>query len=180
MDYKTKGREYETGLLILLLILAPSCSRQSTLTGGGGKPAAQQTATPFPESNEAPGWVRSGETRMFTPENLYEYIDGGADKFIQAGLKTTKTQDYRYQNKLEATADIYTMNASESAKKMFASESSAEGQRVAVGDTAQLSKGSLLFVKGAHYVKLVAYQQPPEAGKALTELAQAIERKLAP
>ncbi len=149
------------------------------LAGCRAKPGAP-AATAFPETNEVAGWSKSGETRTFTAENLYEYIDGAADKFVQAGLVTARTQDYRYQNKLEATADVYTMKTPEGARKVYDSESSPKSPRIALGDIAELSKSSLIFVVGSHYVKLVAYEESPDVGKALTALAQTMQRKLAP
>jgi hypothetical protein len=139
-----------------------------------------QTKSALPESGEVPGWEKSSDTRTFTAENLYEYIDGAADKFVHAGLKQTQTADYRFQNKFDATVDIYTMRTPEGAQKMFETESSLEGQGVPVGDLAQLSKSSLIMVKGPHYVKVIAFEESPEVAGALTELGKAIASKLRP
>jgi hypothetical protein len=154
-------------LAILAVVMALGCSPKSDW----------KTPTLFPETNEAPGWSK-GETRTFEASRLWEYIDGDADRYIQAGVLRTMTTDYRYQGKIEAVADIYVMKAPEGAKKIFDSESSVGSQPVQLGDSARLFPATLTFRKGSYFVRLVAYQEDPEMGKALTELARAIEQKL--
>jgi hypothetical protein len=38
----------------------------------------------------------------------------------------------------------------------------------------------LTFRKGPYFVRLTAYQEDPEVGKALLELGRAVEKKLSP
>jgi hypothetical protein len=155
------------GLVIVALFLAQAC---------GPKPVSGPAAF-FPETNEVPGWSKA-ETRTFEADRLWEYIDGDADRYIQAGVERTLTTDYRYHDKVEAVADIYVMKAPESARKIFDAESSVGSQRVQLGEDARLFPASLTFRRGRYFVRLVAYQQDPEMKKALTELARAIEQRL--
>lgn len=154
-------------LAILAVVMALGCSPKPN----------SKTPTLFPETNEVPGWSK-GETRTFEADRLWEYIDGDADRYIQAGVLRTLTTDYRYRDKIDAVADIYIMKAPEGTKRIFDSESSAGSQRIQLGDDARLFPATLAFRKGPYFVRLVAYQEDPEVGKALTELAGAIERKL--
>ena len=139
---------------------------------------ASQSAELFPVTQEAAGWARVGETRTFPGENLFEYIDGAADKFTQAGLERAQTTDYRYQEKVDAAADVSIMKTPEAARKVFESEASPASQPLTLGDRARISKGSLLFIRGRFYVKLVAFEEAPEVAEGLKKLGEAIERKL--
>jgi hypothetical protein len=132
----------------------------------------------FPESHEVPGWIKSGETRTFEASRLWEYIDGDAEKYLQAGVQKTLTTDFRYKDQIDAAADIHVMANPEGARKIFESAPSVGSQPIVLGDAARLSKGSLTFRKGPYFVRLVAYQEAPEVGNALVELGKAIERKL--
>jgi hypothetical protein len=155
------------GLTIVALFLAQAC---------GPKPVSGPAGF-FPETNEVPGWSKA-ETRTFEADRLWEYIDGDADRYIQAGVERTLTTDYRYHDKVEAVADIYIMKAPEGARKIFDSESSDGSQRVQLGEDARLFPASLTFRKGPYFVRLTAYQEAPEVGKALVELGRGIERRL--
>lgn len=147
------------------------------LLGCGRKPAAVPTDF-FPESNEVPGWSKVGETRMFVAANLWQYIDGDAEKYIHAGLRKTLTASYRYKDSTEATADVHVMAAAEGPRKIMDSEWAAESQSVALGDAGRLYGASLIFRKGQYLVRVVAYKSSPEVGKALVELGRGIEGKL--
>jgi hypothetical protein len=155
------------GLAMVALFLAPTC---------GPKPVSTPAAF-FPESNAVPGWSK-GETRTFEADKLWEYIDGDAERYVQAGVVRTLATDYRYQGKVDAAADIYIMKAPEGARKVFDSESSVGSQRLQLGDDARLYPASLTFRKGSYFVRLVAYQEAPEVGKALVELGRGIEKRL--
>jgi len=156
------------GAALFALGLSLACASKS-----GSKPA-----TYFPESNEAPGWGKSGETRTFPADRLWEYNDGDADKYVQAGVEQTLTTDYRYGDKIEAVAEVYAMATADGAKKVFESQATAGSQPVRLGDAARLYKGSLTLRKNRYFVRLVAYEDVPEVPPALVALGRAIAGKL--
>jgi len=160
-----------TFTLTMILALA-------ALLAGCRSKAPSGAADFFPESNSVQGWVKSSETRTFEASHLWEYIDGDADRYIQAGVVKTLTGDYRFNNKVDATADVYVMTKPEGAKKIYDSESAAESQPVDIGEAGRLSKGSLTFHQGPYFVRVVAYEDSAEVGKALTELARAVSSRL--
>ena len=172
MRRKTGLVTRDTGLVFLAVILAaflnPSCSHRTL-------PRNQE---PFPQTGEVNGWVKSSETRTFPAADLWQYIDGDAERYIQAGVATTLTSDYRFQNKIDAIADIHVMNATGGPRKLLEAEWSAEGQRAALGEDARLYATSLVFRKDRYFVRIIAYQESPEVGKALLALGQAIEKRL--
>jgi hypothetical protein len=132
----------------------------------------------FPNSGDAPGWAKKGEMRTFEASSLWEYIDGDAEKYLQAGVQRTLTTDYRYEDKIDAVADVYVMKAAEGAKKVMESEPLQGGQAIHLGDAGRLYGASLTFRQGSYFVRLIAYDESPEIGRALVELGRALERKL--
>jgi hypothetical protein len=156
-----------------LLLLAAGC-----LLVGCGVKSESWTVSLFPESNEVPGWSKVGETRSFKAANLWQYVDGDAEKYIQAGVQETLTANYRYEDSVDAAADIHVMAAAGGPRQIMDSEPSADSQPLALGDSGRLYEASLIFRKGPYLVRLVAYKQSPEVGKALVELALGIERRL--
>jgi len=156
---------------------APALAVACLLLGCARK-SGRTPAILFPESNEVPGWSKVGETRTFEAANLWQYIDGDAEKYIGAGVRKTLTANYRYGDSIEATADVHLMATADGPRKIMDSESAADSQPVALGDDARLYGASLVFRKGRYFVRLVAFKQSPEVGKALVELARGIDRKL--
>src|SRR5208282_1930359 len=88
------------------------------IVGAGCKKKAIDT---FPASGAVAGWEKTSETRVFDAKDLWRYIDGDAEQYIQAGVVSTSTSDYKYQNQLEAVVDVYTMKDSGGARRIFES-----------------------------------------------------------
>jgi hypothetical protein len=133
----------------------------------------------FPDSGAAPGWTKSPEVRTFSPEQLSDYIDGDAEKYLKAGVKSTSTADYKYKDQIQVVVDVYTMSSLAAAKTIFDSEPTMDAQSPTLGDAARLYSQSLIFRKGPYLVRLVAYQESAQLPPALLDLGHALESKLA-
>lgn len=156
--------------------LAISALAISLLSIGTGCKKSQ--VDPFPKSGAIAGWQKTAETRVFAAKDLWQYIDGGAEQYVKAGVVSAATADYSYRNQFEAVAEVYTMGDAPGAHKILAGEQSKEGKSVAVGDEAIAYGQSVVFRKGPYLVRVVAYESTPETGPALLGLAQGIEAKL--
>jgi len=132
----------------------------------------------FPVSNSSPGWVKSSATRTFEAGHLYEYIDGDADKYVQAGVVKTLTSDYRWKNRVDATVDVYVMGNAAGAHKIFDSASAVGSQPIAMGDAGRYAMGNLTFRQGPYFVRVVAFNDSPEIAPALIALSSALSGKL--
>jgi hypothetical protein len=152
---------------IALLLLASGCQH---------KPATP--ANLFVDSVAVSGWTRSPEIRTFSPEQLSEYIDGDAEKYLKAGVKSTSTADYKYKEQIQVVVDVYTMASPAAAKSIFDAEPAMDAQTPALGDAARLFSQSLIFRKGPYLVRMVAYQESPQLPPALLDLGHAFESRL--
>jgi len=158
-------------LLVMLgvaLFLDASCKRQS-----------ETERSFFPATNQVADWEKTGNVRTFEAADLWKYIDGDAERYLQAGVQRVSTTDYKFQNKVDATVDIYTMGNVEGAGKIFQAEPAVDGKPIQLGDDARLHSQSLVFRKGPYVVRIVAYQESPETQQALFQLGQGIELRLA-
>ena len=85
----------------LFRILTPTALAIALLASlGCSKKPVAASANPFPESNQVQGWTRSDEIRTFPAAELWKYIDGDAEKYLKAGVESTSTSDYKFQDKL--------------------------------------------------------------------------------
>jgi hypothetical protein len=132
----------------------------------------------FPHDGEARGWKIERPPRAFTADNLWQYIDGDAEKYLQAGFESVQNAAYKYQGKVEAAADVYTMKTPAAAAKVLDSEADLGSQPSTLGDGGKVYGASIVFRKGRRLVRLIAYEDDPEGRKALIELGQAIVKRL--
>ena len=160
-----------SGVMLIMLAVAllfdASCKRQ---------PGTQRSF--FPASNEVAGWVKTGDIRTFEAVDLWKYIDGEAERYLKAGVQRVSTADYKFQNKVDAVVDIYTLGNAEGAAKILESEPMGDARQVRLGDGARLYGQSLVFRKGPYLARIVAYQESAETPPAIVELGRSIEWRL--
>ena len=104
------------------------------------------------------GWTQSSEVRIYTGENLWEYIDGAAVLFEEYGIRTCTTADLSSAG-MSVTVDLYDMGSPLAAVGVFRRESPA-GEVDLPGTTlAAISPPyQALMVKGNTYAKINVYE----------------------
>jgi hypothetical protein len=73
---------------------------------------------PLPPDGFAPGWTKAGPPESFAGAGLFNYIDGGAELFIEFGFDRLTIQDYDNQF-LELTLEVYRMDSPEAALGVY-------------------------------------------------------------
>jgi hypothetical protein len=147
----------------------------AVVAGSGCK---KNTSNSLPASGEVSGWDKSSDTRVFAARDLWQYIDGDSEQYIQAGVVSTSTSDYKYQGKLEAGVDVYTMKSSDGARAILDKGRTKDAQIVQLGDGGLQFAQSVTFRKGDSLVRIVSYETAPGSSEALIALAHGVEAKL--
>ena len=138
----------------------------------------KKAVDPFPATNSVAGWEKTSDTRTYAAKDLWQYIDGDAEQYISAGVVSTATSDYKYQGKLEAVVDVYTMSDSAGATKILDAGQTKDAKSVQLGDAGIAYAQSVTFRKGPYLVRIVAYEPTPDGPQALGSLAHGVEAKL--
>lgn len=138
----------------------------------------KKSANPFPSSGSVAGWQKTGETRTFAPQDLWQYIDGDSEQYIQAGVVSTSTSDYKYQGQVEAVVDVYTMGGADGAQIILERSQTKDAQNVKLGDEGLQYAQSVSFRKGRYLVRIVAYESSASTPQALISLAHGVEANL--
>ena len=115
----------------------------------------------LPGANAAPGWVEGGEARCYSPDALYEYIDGAADLYLSYGFKQAAVGDYVRGGEAERriTVDIYDMGAPLHAFGIYGAEKPPDVKEAGVGEYGVQGyslEGLVAAWKGRYYVKVSA------------------------
>ncbi len=104
------------------------------------------------------GWTRVGETRVYTAENLWEYIDGAAVLFVEYGVRTCTAADLS-DGEVEVTVDLYEMGSPLGAVGVFKAESAGGGVDLRGATLATVSPPyQARLVKGNTYAKVNVYE----------------------
>jgi len=100
------------------------------------------------------GWKLSAAPTQYTPDNLFEYIDGGADAFLQFDFEELLTASYVNAQKVEVTVDLYHHRNAARAFGMYTQERPAGSSPLPVGIEGNAGPDHLEFVAGPVYAKL--------------------------
>jgi len=153
---------------------------------GGGQdslpaviPAAvkERLARLLPAPSEV-GASASGEQKFFSSD-LYEYIDGGADVYLDYGLVAMVHQEYKTPI-TDITLDVYNMGAQSNAFGIYAAESSPDYHFLPIGSEGYGTNEILNFFQGEFYVKLSAFSDKEKTGPVLERFARAVSQRIGP
>jgi Family of unknown function (DUF6599) len=117
--------------------------------------AAAEDQTVALSCSLVPGWTQDGQSRYYTIDNLYEYMDGNSEGYFS----------YNFQNmhgitcKLGETTfviDISDMGDPDNAFGWFSATRDLRQPAYKVGMGGQVVPRRLIFAKGKHYVEIAA------------------------
>jgi hypothetical protein len=137
------------------------------LAGCGG---TQVPSTPPRPTAEVPaGWTRTGETRTFDAENLYDLVDGQAEAFFAYGFQNVAVQTYEGLDGAILQVEIWQLATSDDAYGLFTTYRT--GTPLAIGQEGDTDPGRRLdFWQDRRFVRLFALEPIPEADmQALAE-----------
>jgi hypothetical protein len=141
-----------TTFAMLMIQALSSASRFSDSGTQGASAGQKQFASLLREP--LPGHARAqAQPSLYNPENLYQYIDGGADIYLLYSFKNLVHQDFK-TGPADLTIDIYEMYKTEDAFGIYATERSPDYKFLAIGAEGYRDKGILNFVQDHYYVKL--------------------------
>ncbi|MGB7296533.1 MAG: DUF6599 family protein [Candidatus Aminicenantales bacterium] len=134
----------------------------------------------LPGPKELPDWEKDGEPQHFAGEDLFNYIDGGAEIYFEYGFRQVIVQDYRAEAGGRLSLEIFEMNSPESAYGIYTFKTSRRGKPVPFGDDGQLADYYLNLRKGPFLVTITGLDPAAGAQEALLALARTVEPKIGP
>jgi hypothetical protein len=158
----------ELFLLAVALVLAAACATR----GGAG------LVKLLPGDEVVPGWRLKGEPQRFAGQDLFTYIDGGADIYIEYGFSEVLVQDYEGPGGKTISAEVFAMSDPGAAFGMYAFKKSDKGRAVGSGGRAQIEDYYLNLWKGRYLVTLTGFDSDPETLAGLEALARASDARL--
>jgi len=132
----------------------------------------------LPWEVETKGWKRVGSPQEYKGEDLFLYINGGAEIYHEYGFKQVIIQDYKNKNGKSISLEIFEMSSAESAFGIYTFKTSAEDRELVLGDGGKLADYYLNFWKGNFLVTLTGFDEDQETVKGLLALAPAVEARI--
>jgi hypothetical protein len=118
------------------------------------------------------GWKADGPDKVYTRENIFDYMDGGGEIYLAYDFQRLLTREYASSSAPRIVAEVYRMASSQDAYGVFTHDP--DGQPVTLGAMALYSPGLLRFWKDHFFVRLQAEDETPQVKTALMALGQRI------
>jgi len=134
-------------------------------------------AGPAPSFQLAPALLRVyalGRVHSYNADNLYEYIDGQAPRYVQFGFKALAVGEYESRDKSVAplVVDVYDMGNRRNAYGIFADSRPPEAEAEKLGNEGYISGNLTALWKGRFYLRV---QAPTDKDVATTVRSAAQE-----
>jgi hypothetical protein len=163
-------------------MLAAGFSPPQSSASGDGAPRTQASDTaqkhlvaflgePLPGNP-----TTQGAPSFYGPNDLYQYMDGGADVYLLYDFQVLLHQDFK-SGQAELTVDIFDMGNSEDAFGMYAAERAPGYSFLDIGIEAYRNEGILNFLQDRYYIKLAGFG--PGSDDLLEKLARALSERVA-
>jgi hypothetical protein len=134
----------------------------------------------FPVSDFQKGWKWEGKPRHYTPQNLYEIIDGEAELYISYGFKELASLIY-YRGSPEDTffvVDIFDMGSPLNAFGLYSSFRHPDYLFEDIGSEGYASDYGIKFYKGRYLVDIKAGEFSETCKKAVWGTAREIAERM--
>jgi hypothetical protein len=115
----------------------------------------------LPAGQEAGGWKEDGPHQEFKGEDLYLYIDGGAEIYREYGFEEVLVQEYKNREGIRLSLELFQMTSPESAYGMYTFKRSPRGAPLEIGAEGQLEDYYLNFWKGNFLVTITGQDGNP-------------------
>ena len=120
------------------------------------------------------GWDISEKDQSYNRDNLFDYINGGAELYLSYGFTNVLSRRYSRPDQPDIVVDVFDMQDSRNAYGVFSF--SREIVDRAVGQGSQYTAGLLLFWKDRYYVSILASPETPESKDAVYGLARHLDK----
>lgn len=121
------------------------------------------------------GWVKT-DAALYNRENLYDYINGGAELYLSYGFQDLVTHMYQKEGQPDIIVDLFDMGTSENAFGVFTH--SREEISEEFGQGSQYTAGLLLFWKDRYYVSILGSPETAESRAAVYDMAGKIDSRI--
>ena len=128
----------------------------------------------LPDSVE--GWESQEEDRQFNPDNLFDYINGGAELYLSYGFNEVLNRTYLKSGHPEIRVDVFDMVDSHNAFGVFCHVRETVEKRF--GQGSQQYEGAIIFWRNNYYISIMSHDETEDSRIAMEKIATEIDARI--
>jgi hypothetical protein len=157
------------------LAALPQAPKAAKAPRAAAAPVAEPA--PMPAESAVPGWKKSEAARVFNKADLYGYIDGGAELFLEFGFDQLALQKYK-NGAGEVAVEIYRMSDPMASSGIYLMKCGKEVRDPSFKERHTLNRHQLMFVRNRFYVTINNLSGADGMGPALLKFGAAVAAAL--
>ena len=121
-----------------------------------------------------PGMKPLTPPEVFTPETLYEKINGKAELYLSAGFNRLRCQRMHPEQNPELwmEAFVYEMETTSNAFSVFSMQRRDDGTPTDLSDFSYQTENALFLAHGSYYLEIIGSQATPEMRQLMTKFSK--------
>jgi len=124
--------------------------------------------------DEINGYKPAGKDTYYNQENLFDYINGGAELFISYNFDKVISRTYKNNDEPKIVVEIFDMQEAKNAFGVFSHDR--EGLDNTYGQGSEIYTDAIIFWKDRYYISILSYGETDMSKKSLHDLAAGIDR----
>lgn len=137
-----------------------------------------ELAAYLPSETDIPGWKALEEPELYEGEDLFSYINGGAEIYYEYGFHQVITAEYVNVAGKSILIDIYEMEDAESAYGIYTLTKGPDAQLVNIGYEGTFQDAYLLFWKNRFFITITGLDSGEDINEGILAFAGYIEQKI--
>lgn len=123
------------------------------------------------------GWTLAGQPQVFSPDTLYDYINGGSDLYLKYEFEELAVVEYR-KGAMSVSAEVYRHRDPDHAFGIYSQERVPSAEFLTLGAQGYYENAVCNFIQGGYYVKLTSEHTGSDDRQILLGLARRISETL--
>lgn len=124
------------------------------------------------------GWERLDQISKFSPENLFDYINGAAELYLSYDFQELLVSEYTDSKGASIIIEVYRHKTPDHAFGIYSQERPDEGSFLHIGAQGYLEGTILNFLSGEYYLKINCYDAGKKTEDHLLAFARQMEKNL--
>lgn len=133
-----------------------------------------QESVDFPNHS---GWDLSTDFPVYSPDNLWDYINGAADGYLTYGFRNLYMAEYT-KGKHNIKVEVYVHKDSNNAFGIYSAERSPDYDFLDIGVQGYQTGGALNYFSGIHYIKMHTDSDKKSVHKAMKAISLKLSENL--
>ena len=164
-------RALRTWTIAVMLTVAGMAFLPSALSQESGLSAL----LPKERNPELEGWSPVGSPLEFKGDDLFVYIDGGAEIYLEYGFSRAVVQDYGDAGGRTVSLELFEMTDPAAAFGAYSFKTTGKGGALDLGQGGQLEDYYLNFWKGDYLITITGFNDDQETVRGLLAVAKAAD-----